>query len=78
MIYTSWIGMHYAASHIYSNYCTNLSIYGFITTPFVATNPVCKGLSWFIYESSNSITNMFLLVSTTVSLYLTKYKVNKD
>ena len=77
LIYASWTGMHYVASHVYSNYCTTWSFYGFISTPFIAAHPVCKGLSWFIYESSNSITNMFLFASATLTVYLSKFKVER-
>ncbi len=76
IVYWAWASMHYLAVHAYSYYCTNWSIWGYITSPFVTTSPLCKGLNWFIYESSNTLSNIFVLVGTTASLYLMKFKVN--
>ena len=78
MVYISWMSLHYIAAHLYSEYCTNWSIYGFIMTPFNAVNPLCKGLNWFIYESSTTISNIFLVISTSITLYLSKFKVKTD
>tara|TARA_Y100001970_G_C13807606_1_gene638307 strand:- start:138 stop:443 length:306 start_codon:yes stop_codon:yes gene_type:complete len=78
IIYLSWTTMHYFSAHLYSTYCTNWSVYGFITSPFLTVTPVCKGLGWFMYESSNTISNIFVLASTSLTLYLTKFKFNAE
>tara|TARA_Y100000816_G_C26103652_1_gene585644 strand:- start:1426 stop:1740 length:315 start_codon:yes stop_codon:yes gene_type:complete len=69
-IYLGWIIIHYLAAHAYSEFCVNWSWYGLITSPFISTTPICRGLSWVIYEGSNTITHLWLLLGTTISLYL--------
>jgi len=71
-LYTGWIIMHYLASHAYSTYCVNWSWYGFLSSPFITSTPVCRGLSWVIYEGSNTISHVWVLIGTTLSLYLVK------
>ena len=75
MVYFTWITLHYLASHIYVEYCVNWSWYGYIMSPFQVINPLCKGINWFIYESSGTISNMFLVVGSSVMMYLSKYKI---
>jgi hypothetical protein len=75
IVYLSWVSLHYLAAHAYADYCTNWSWYGYITTPIQTMNPICKGLNWFIYESAGTISNMFIVISTTITLYLSKMKV---
>ena len=78
LVYLSWISLHYVAAHAYAEYCTNWSWYGFIITPIQTMNPICKGINWFLYESAGTISNMFIVISTTISLYLSKLKVKID
>lgn len=61
-VYGSWIIIHYAAGHLYTCYCTPLSIYGFLLSPFTATLPYCQALRWIIYNSGDYITNMWILM----------------
>ena len=74
-VYLGWMLLHYFAAHAYSKYCVNWSIVGFFMSPFVTTTPICRGISWVIYEGSNTITYMWVLVGTTISIYLTKQRV---
>ena len=76
LIYLSWMTMHYVAAHIYSEFCINWSITGYIFSPFTVTSPLCKGLNWIIYESSNSLSAIFVFLGSTVTLYLSKININ--
>ncbi len=71
-LYGGWIVMHYLAAHAYSTYCVNWSWYGFLSSPLITTTPICRGLSWMIYESANTISHVWLLIGTTLSVYLVK------
>ena len=75
-IYLSWMTMHYVAAHIYSEFCINWSITGYLFSPITVTSPLCKGLSWIIYESSNSLSGIFVFVGSTITIYLSKLKIN--
>ena len=78
LVYLFWTSMHYISVHIYRDYCTHWSWYGFITSPLYTMNPVCKGLNWFIYESSSSINQLFLTLGTFIMLNLQKINVNNS
>lgn len=71
-IYLTWVMIHYFAAHAYSEYCVNWSLYGLISSPFISTTPICRGLSWIIYEGSNTITHIWLFLGSTMSVYLSK------
>lgn len=70
MLYLFWTSMHYMSVHIYTEYCTHWSLYGFITSPFYTMNPICRGLNWFIYESSLSINQIFVTIGAFMVLNL--------
>jgi hypothetical protein len=70
LIYAAWITIHYTSSHLYSTYCTNLSLWGFITSPIIVTTPVCRGLSWIIYTGSEKIFNMWNVGGTFILNYI--------
>ena len=71
-LYAGWILIHYLAAHAYSTYCVNWSWYGFLSSPLITTTPICRGLSWVIYEGSNTISHVWVLIGTTLSVYLVK------
>ena len=73
MLYLFWTSMHYVSVHIYTEYCAHWSWYGFITSPFYTMNPFCKGLNWFIYESSSSINHLFITLGTFLILNINKH-----
>jgi hypothetical protein len=56
--------MHYLAG-MYIHIIVRIGVYG---CGYI-TSPLCKGLSWFIYEGSNTLSNIFVLVGTTASNY---------
>lgn len=77
-VYIGWIMIHYLAAHAYSTYCVNWSWYGFIASPFLSTTPVCRGISWVIYEGSNTMAHLWVMVGTTLSLYMTTNARRRD
>lgn len=63
-IYLLWVLLHYIASHLYINCCVPNTIYGFIMSPFMVPAPHCQGLRWIVYNGSNIITNMWVVLGT--------------
>ena len=63
-IYLLWVVLHYIASHLYINFCVPTTIYGFIMSPFMIPAPHCQGLRWIVYNGSNIITNMWVVLGT--------------
>ena len=61
-LYGGWIVVHYASAHLYTAYCTPLTVYGFIMSPFNATLPYCHALRWLNYNSGNNIINMWIII----------------
>jgi hypothetical protein len=79
-IYILWIGLHYFASHLYTNLCTPNTIIGFLTAPFLTTTPHCQGLRWVVYNGANFINNMWVVFGTWLcskTLFITQ-KYNDD
>ncbi len=69
-LYLSWIFIHYISSHLYSTYCTNYSLWGFLSSPIIVTTPICRGLSWIIYTGSDKIFNMWNIFGTFMLTYI--------
>jgi hypothetical protein len=69
-IYLTWIIFHYIATHLYSNYCNNWSIYGFIFSPLTNSTPFCKGLLYIISNGSANISQMWTLLGSWIAGYL--------
>jgi|TARA_B100001063_G_scaffold167131_3_gene156090 hypothetical protein len=74
VMYGSMITVHYLSTHLYANMCTNWSFYGFLSSPIMTSTPVCSGLSWVIYEGSQVVRDMWVVLGTTMSIYLMKRK----
>jgi len=71
--YLLWITLHYLAANLYSEFCTNWSIVGFITFPFMAITPWCKSLSWMIHKGNIILDEGYLLLAGYISLQLMKH-----
>jgi hypothetical protein len=65
-IYLIWILLHYLASHLYVRLCVPNTIEGFIMSPFMVTTPQCQSLRWIVYNGSNIISNMWILLGTWI------------
>ena len=71
--YMMWITIHYLSANLYSEFCTDWSIYGFILFPFTAVTPWCKSLSWIIQKGTVVLDEGYLLLGTYFSLQLMKH-----
>ena len=65
-IYFLWICIHYFAVQLYVHYCAQSTFYGFLISPFLASAVHCKALNWAIYNSSNIIDHMWILLGTWI------------
>jgi hypothetical protein len=65
-IYLLWILIHFCASHLYIYYCVPLTVSGFLVSPFLVSAPHCKALNWAIYNGSNIISYMWIIIGTWV------------
>jgi hypothetical protein len=69
-IYILWIGIHYVSSNLYPYFCANLSLKGFITSPFLAMAPHCRAISWLQETSTTVIENMWVMFGTWIAAQL--------
>jgi hypothetical protein len=65
-IYIVWIFLHYIASHLYVKLCVPNTIIGFLMSPFMTATPHCQGLRWIVYNASNMINNMWLILGSWI------------
>jgi hypothetical protein len=69
-LYVGWIFLHFIAVHLYANYCNNFSLYGLIFSPLTLSTPMCRGLNYIIYNGSNNINGMWLILGSWLSQFL--------
>jgi hypothetical protein len=65
-IYMVWIFLHYFSAHLYVKFCVPDTIIGFIMSPFMISTPHCQGLRWIVYNSTNTINHMWLLIGSWI------------
>ena len=65
-IYFLWIFLHYISSHLYVKLCVPDTLSGFLLSPFMTATPHCQGLRWIIYNASNVINNMWILLGNWI------------
>ena len=63
-IYLVWTTLHYSSSHMYTHFCTNLSLSGFLTSPFLITAPHCHGFRWCINHGADALSSMWVVMGT--------------
>ena len=61
-IYFMWICLHFITPHLYTYFCTSMSTYGFLISPFLAPTPHCSAFRWIIYTGGNMITTMWVVI----------------
>ena len=66
-IYMLWIIGHFVAANVYAYHCTHLSFSGFFISPFITGTPYCRGILWITTKGSDVITNMWILIGTTLT-----------
>ena len=64
--YIMWISLHYAAVHLYPNYCAPFTVIGFILSPFMVSAPHCVAMRWLVVEGSNVIVTMWVAIGAYV------------
>lgn len=65
-IYLLWIGMHYGASHLYTQWCVPKTFYGFLISPLLTSTPHCQGLRWVVHTGANTINAMWILLGSWI------------
>lgn len=65
-VYFFWIGIHYLSAHLYTHFCTPKTVLGFLLSPLLVPSPQCKAIRWLLFNGSNVIDNMWLLLGTWV------------
>ncbi len=61
--YIMWIMLHYAAIHLYPEFCAPYTILGFLLSPFMISAPHCIAMRWIISEGSSIINAMWIAVA---------------
>lgn len=64
--YIIWILLHYAAIHLYPEFCAPYTILGFILSPFMVSAPHCIAMRWIITEGSNIILAMWFAIGGVI------------
>lgn len=72
-IYLFWITVHYLASHLYPQFCAELSVYGFITSAIYVMTPHCRALAWLKTTSATAIENMWVVLGAWFCAKLMPY-----
>ena len=62
LIYVLWMLAHYAAAHLYTQFCVPVTLVGFLMSPFIIATPHCQALRWTVYNGGLTIANMWLLL----------------
>ena len=75
-IYILWIIGHFIAANIYAYHCTHPSFTGFFISPFITGTPYCRGILWITTKGSDVITNMWILIGTTLTTSILTYVPN--
>lgn len=62
-LYVLWVVAHYISAHLYANYCTKPTVFGFITSPFLTMSPQCQAGRWIIYNGAYTINVIWMLLA---------------
>jgi len=74
LFYFSWIILHFAAAHLYTQFCVPLTLRGFVLSTIVSPSPQCTGLRWVINTGGDTINMMWFALGTAVMNYLVRAK----
>ena len=66
VIYAFWFILYYTSTHLYTHLCTNLSIYGFLTSPFMTQAPHCRALRWAMLNGVDVIDTMWIFIGSFI------------
>ena len=68
-----WIVAHYTASHLYTRLCTPLTLWGFLSSPFLVTTPHCEVLRWTVYTGGTTIRFAWMALSVSLIKHFGRY-----
>ena len=63
LIFLGWSFAHYSAVHMYQQWCTPLTTFGFLMSPVMVSTPHCTALRWIIQTAACTITNAWNLLA---------------
>lgn len=58
-----WVTLHFIAANLYSRFCAEQSLFGYIKSIFIAQVPHCVAMRWIIYNGGNVINSMWLSIA---------------
>ena len=66
LMYLCAIVAHFAAANLYSYYCTPMTVWGLLVSPFIAPMPHCYAFRWTIHQTSYIIENMWIIIGLSI------------
>ena len=75
LIHFGWVSLHYTSAHMYTRYCTPLSLVGVAFSPVMTMTPHCQALRWCILHGASSINSMWMTIGTWAIAKLAAYQV---
>ena len=77
-VYFLWILLYYVGSNLHSYYCTPLTWWGFLITPFIVETPHCKLMRWIIAKGPDNINLFWTFMATIAARYMVLDKNKKE
>ena len=72
VIYLLYIVAQYVSANLYQRYCTPVSWFGFLASPFATALPQCQALRWIVFNTGNNITAMWMMLGAwLINIFLT-------
>ena len=72
IVYLLYIVAHYVSANLYQRYCTPVSWFGFLASPFTIASPQCQGLRWVMFNTGNHITAMWVILGAWfINIFIT-------
>ena len=68
-VYFAVVIAHFACSNLYPTLCCNMSVWGFVMSPFMAVTPHCEALRWVIHYTGGQIRNVWMWLGGYLVLY---------
>ena len=78
VIYFIWVIIHFSSSHLYSKFCNDFSLIGFVSSPFMITAPHCIAFRWSIRHGADALTSMWIFLGTWLLSCLTPATKKRD
>ena len=70
-MYLLWTTLHFTSINLYQYFCTNLSWWGFISSPINSQLPHCRGLKWLSDTSLKGLDTFGVIVIAYVGAKFT-------